>query len=418
MNTDLVIVGAGAAGLMAGAAAAESGLRAVLLERKHQPGRKLLMCGNNRCNLSHAGAVEDLIAAYGDPVGEFLAPALHSFCPDTLRNWFARHGLSTIVHKDGRVFPRSEKADDVLHFFTDMLRDNGVPMTLNCPVEGVRSEASAFVTSSSRLELRSPYLLIATGGVSYPKTGSVGDGQRFAKRMGHRIAPYRPGLAGIELAESWLYSRDNTSIQDVAVSIISDGQVIATSNGEVLCESRCVRGSAIVNTSRIVARKELREYVLEVDLCPGVPEPELSEELTERLGKRGIRDASAALSGWVLPNAVSRKFVRHVAPDLCTAKESPAAVAAAGIRELARTLKHWRLHPVKTRPLKEAMVTVGGVALEQIDPATMESRRCANLFFAGEVMDVDGPTGGYNLHAAFAGARLAVKSVAERVGKR
>jgi len=391
-----VVVGGGAAGLMAGACAAELGLRCVVLERRHRPGLKLLLCGNNRCNVTHAASVDELLAAYGEPVAGFLRPAITAFPPTALRRWFADHGLQTTAHEDGRVFPVSEEADDVVHCFRDVFRDREIPMVLNCPVLSVEPDGAGYRVRTTHFSLAAPRVLVVTGGVSYPKTGSVGDGQRFARDLGHRVAPYRPGLAGIELEVCSVAQRQPVSLPATSVALCCAGIERARTSGEILLDRTCARGPAMVNASRIMARENLREVELRIDLFPA----ESAEALARRLagGRRGRQ-------GDVLPREVMEFLVRQLP-------------AGAGHEALARLLKDWRMPVRGVRPLKEAMVTVGGVQLEEIDPATMQSRRCPGLYFAGEVMDVDGPTGGYNLHAAFATARLAIASIADGIGAR
>ena len=415
MSTDLVIVGAGAAGLMAGACAGELGLRAVVLERKHLPGRKLLMCGNNRCNLSHAGSADDLLAAYGEPVAEFLAPALRRFSPAQLRAWLGAHSLPTVVHKDGRVFPRSGNADDVLHTFTDVLRDRRVPLVLNCPVVDVVPASGGWLVRSQSLTVPAPHVLIVTGGVSYPKTGSVGDGQKVAKQLGHRISPYRPGLVGFELKDRWLGAYADEALPGVVVRIVCDDETVAETRGEILLTRWGTRGPSMVDASRIVARQGLRGYWFLVDLCPSLSEADVALRLRERLGRDRRTTAGRLLAGTCVPKRMAAEFAERAAGIQATTPVG--GLGDEDVVRLARALKHWRLEPNRPRPLKEAMVTVGGVALGSVDPATMESRHCPGLLFAGEVLDVDGPTGGYNLQAAFATAWLAVHTVCERLGK-
>ena len=415
METDLIIVGAGAAGLMAGVTAGECGLKTVLLERKHQPGRKLLLCGNNRCNLTFNDAVDGLVAAYGPPVGEFLRTALAEFPPQTLRKWFRDCGLPTTVHTDGRVFPSSQKADDVLHLFTDQLRTRAVPLVLNCPVQELQRAQEGLVVHTAHFELRSRHVLVATGGVSYPKTGSVGDGQRFARALQHRIVPYRPGLAGFELADEWLAAHVDTAFPGTTMKMVDNGVVAGETRGEILLSKQGARGPAMVDASRIVARRGLRKYAFEVDLHPNLPVTELARAIAASFQRHAGTRLADLIGGWLVPAEIASAFSKQVLrtdPNMlvsgsCNALATP----------LAQRLKCWTLHPTRPRPLKEAMVTVGGVSLDDVDPRTMASRRCPGLCFAGEVLDVDGPTGGFNLQAAFASARLAVRSIATRSGQ-
>ncbi|MBN2451558.1 MAG: aminoacetone oxidase family FAD-binding enzyme [Lentisphaeria bacterium] len=404
MTTDLVIIGGGAAGLMAGVTAAEAGLRGVILERRHRVGLKMLLCGNNRCNVTHRDGVAAMLTAYGEPVATFLRPALTRFPPAALEAWFRSVGLATMAQEDGRVFPRSGKADDVVHVFTDRLRDLGMPLVLNCPVTAVeRQPDGGFLVTCPKLVLRGPRVLIATGGVSYPKTGSVGDGQVFAKALGHRIEPYRPGLAGIELGIPWLEGPVDVRFPDTRVRVLASGEIRGETRGEILCGAACARGPAMLDASRLIARGVLRDVVFLIDLFPASTVEVLSQRLRAEL-RRCHGDWPRALTGAGLPGSVAREFFIEVL--------QPAAGGDGSVRVAADVLKGWRIRPRRVRPLKEAMVTVGGVSLEDVDPVSMQSRRCPGLCFAGEVLDVDGPTGGYNLHAAFATARLAVVSLA------
>jgi len=405
MNADLIIVGAGAAGLMAAVAAGEKKRNVLLLERKHQAGRKLLMCGNNRCNLTSSLSVPDMLDDYGEPVASFLRPSLQAFGPKELMQWFRKRRLSTVTHKDRRVFPSSEKASDVLHCFTDLLRQLQVPVMYNAAVTEVRLlKGGGFQLHVGQLVLETRQLLIATGGVSYPKTGSVGDGQKMAKALGHKVMPYRPGLVGFELQETWLKQHVDAAFPGAGVEIISKGKTVARIQGEVLCTRWGVSGPSMVNASRIIARENLRHYHFVVDLCPAWNADELARKLRAPVD-RGAWDIRRQLGKTVMHPSLVNDFIRH------HVGKPIAQLSKKDIPEIADVLKHWTLQPTKVRPLKEAMVTIGGVSLKDIDPQTMESRRVKGLFFAGEVMDIDGPTGGYNLQAAFSTAQTVIRNL-------
>ena len=413
IDTELVIVGAGAAGLMAAVTAAECGLRGLVLERKHLPGRKLLMCGNNRCNLSFSAGVAELVAAYGDPVAGFIRPSLEAFPPAQLRAWFAERGLETKVHKDGRIFPRSDRADDVLHCFTDRLRELSAPLVVNCPVSAVDRDGDGFEVATHCFSARCAHVLLTTGGVSYPKTGSVGDGQRFAKKLGHTVVPYRPGLVGFELSDQWLRGYDGAAFAGATVRLVHAGRVLGETSGEILLTRWGARGPAMVDASRIVARQCLSDYEFLVDLYPKSSESELQRQILASFRRRPGQGLRSALAGWLLPATLADDFITRV----LGMKSDRVAVAADGelAQTIARRVKAWSLRPRRPRGLKEAMVTVGGVHLDEVDSATMQSRCCSGLWFAGEVLDLDGPTGGFNLQAAFATARLAVLALARQL---
>ena len=333
---------------MAGCAAGELGLKTLLLERKHKPGRKLLMCGNARCNLTTNISETRMLQMFGNPVGDFLKPALSVFTPSMLQRWFATHGLKTVVKAGNKVYPYTERASDVLNLFTDLLRAENVSLACSSPVQSLEKIAEGFRVESNNFVVESRYLLIATGGVSYPKTGSVGDGQEWAKRLGHSIKPYRPGLAGFEVIPEVIRGRVGKIEERVVVEILVNGQKVDETRGVYEIEKWGIGGTAITDASRIVARHNLKNFTLQINLENG---------------------------------------------------------------------KNEILNPLRPRSIKEAMVTVGGVALNEINFQTLESKKCPGLYFAGEVLDIDGPTGGYNLQAAFSTARLAVAAIGKRCGK-
>lgn len=402
-TTDLIIIGAGAGGLMAACSAAEAGLRCLLVERRHRPGLKLLLCGNNRCNISHAGSAEALSQAYGHPVGPFLRPALENFPPARLREWFAAAGLPTTVLKD-RIYPRSEKADDVLHCFTDCLREREVPLLLNCPVRRLRRDADGFTVEADGVILRAPRVILATGGVSYPKTGSVGDGQRFAEELGLRVEPLRPGLAALEGSQPWqaaLPPGRELNLPAVTLELRSGNATVETFSGNLLLDGLLLRGTAAFDAARCAARRQLEPFSVRLNLFPGLSATVLAQRLQSAWQKcRQTADALNVLG-------LDRDFCQALAPLLTP--------QAGNWPELAARLQQLDCGPVTPRPVKEAITTIGGIALDEIDPETLECRRCPGLYCIGEVMDIDGPTGGYNLHAAFATARLAVAAM---TGKR
>ncbi len=348
-KTDLIIIGGGAAGLMEGCAAGELGLKALVLERKAKPGRKLLMCGNSRCNLTTNISEDRMIQMFGDPVGAFLDPALRAFTPSMSQRWFAGNGLKTVVKTGNKVYPHMDRAADVLNLFTDLLRDQNISLACSSVVQSLEKTTDGFRVTTDNFVVESKYVLIATGGVSYPKTGSVGDGQEWAKKLGHDLETYRSGLAGFEVEPAVIKDRVGKIYEKVTVDVFSNGKVIGQTRGVFEIEKWGVGGTALTDASRIVARHHLKNYVLKVNKFDG------------------------------------------------TAEE---------------------IRPINTRALKEAMVTVGGVTLSEISFKTMESKKMPGLYFAGEVMDVDGPTGGYNLQAAFSTTRLAVAAVGKRLGKK
>ncbi len=340
----LAIVGGGAAGMFAAAVAAERKIPCVVIERKARLGSKVLMTANGRCNFTKDISAERMLKDIGEPVASFVRPAISSCPPSAVAAALKSRGLRVKRMTDGRLFPASEKAADVAHIFGDALRDKGVPVVTNCPVTGIQPMKNGFIVATDNFTVWAKSVLVATGGVSFPKTGSVGDGQRFARELGLAVEPCRAGLVGCDTDDRAVLSRAGRRFEKAKASVIVDGREVFSSEGEVEFEPTGLSGAAVYNCTRHVARK--------------------------------------GFSGWSL--ALDTPEGRHVV-------EKP-----------------------HMRPVKVAIVTIGGVSMDEIDPSTMESRKIPGLYFAGEVLDIDGPTGGYNLTLAFATARLAVDALSRR----
>ncbi len=345
----LAIIGGGAAGLMGACLAGELGIPTLLLERKHRVGSKLLMCGNGRCNLSWRLEPAQMLADFGPPLDTFLQPAIQAFSPAMLMRWFEQRGLPLMTTSDGKVFPRSERAPDVVHCFQDELRVRGVALCTQAPVERIEPlEGGGLRLHTAAFAFNARHVLLTTGGVSYPKTGSVGDGQRMAGELGLRVLPFRAGLVGVEWTDPWMQRQFGKPFTRAAVKVFDGQALLGETEGLLEVERWGLGGGCISNATRLLSRASAKQPALEIRPEPG------------------------------------------------------AAVI--------------RIGNVKMRPLKEAMVTVGGVDLAEVSNTTFEARRVPGLFLAGEVLDIDGPTGGYNLTAAFATARLAVREIARRMG--
>ena len=354
MPVKLAIVGGGAAGMFAAAVAAERRIPCVLIERKARLGSKVLMTANGRCNFTKDISAEQFLADVG-AARDFVGAAIRECPPRKVVAGFKSLNVPLRRMADGRMFPADGKAATIVHAFGDLLRDNEVPILTNCPVTGIQPQKNGFIVATKNFTLWAENVLLATGGVSYPKTGSVGDGQNFAKQLGHRLVPYQPGLIGMETNDRRVTSLAGQRFEDGRAKVIGpDGATLFDYKGEVDCESFGLSGAAVYNAQRFIAHY------------------------------------SSARGGETPPPRV---------------------------RDL--TVEVWFGHSrlqfrgLKPRPVKEAIVTVGGVATDEIDPRTMESKLVPHLYFAGEVMDIDGPTGGYNLTMAFATARKAVTSVGD-----
>lgn len=346
----LAIVGGGAAGMFAAAMAAQRRIPAVLIERKARLGSKVLMTANGRCNFAKDISPEDFLKDVECPAGtpggraaaRFLAPAIRAYPPRKIISFFRSLNVPVRRTADARMFPADGKATTIVHAFGDLLRNSETPVITNCPVTGIQPQKNGFIVATKNFTLWAENVLLATGGVSYPKLGSVGDGQNFARALGHKIVPYRPGLIGLETADAEITRRAGRRYEDARAKVLSDdGKVLFDYKGEVDCEPFGLSGAAVYNSQRFIEHANLKNYTIEVWLD-------------------------------------KRRF---------------------------------QFGNLKPRPVKEAIVTIGGVSTDEINPDTMESRLVPGLFFAGEVMDIDGPTGGYNLTMAFATAAKAVAQI-------
>ncbi|MBQ7652738.1 MAG: aminoacetone oxidase family FAD-binding enzyme, partial [Victivallales bacterium] len=334
MPCGLIIVGGGAAGLMASVTAGELHLPALLMERRHRPGLKLLLCGNNRCNVSNDSGAEEMLSEYCPDVREFLEKAITAFPPDALRAWFRRHGLQTIV-RGRRIYPASENSDDVLHCFLDNMRELQCPVILNCPVVEITYNGTTFtVRTEGNLSFEAENILLATGGFSYPKTGSVGDGFRIAKSLGHKVLEPKPGLAGMDIGDCFLTFGHESDLPDVAVTI--EGTGIRT-RGNLLCNGSIVRGSAIFDSVSAISRSAYDITGVTIDFAPS-----MSAQQVAAIAKNGNFPRLS------MPPELAAPFAQM----LKRIGSTDAQVAA---------IKSFHLPFQGIRPLKEAIVTVGGV---------------------------------------------------------
>ncbi|MFW6135886.1 MAG: NAD(P)/FAD-dependent oxidoreductase, partial [Chloroflexota bacterium] len=407
----VIVVGAGAAGLMAaGESMAGGGTETILLEKMDRPGVKLGITGQGRCNLTNVdpirGAIEHFAAG-----GYFVRPALYSFSNEDLRAFFERLGVPTKVERGGRVFPRSDDARDVVAALVRWIDEQGVTLRTGSAVEGLVVEGGrvAGVRVTDGRIYRGDAVIVATGGASYPSTGSSGDAYRLAASVGHTIVPIRPALVPLETAGDVAPRLEGLSLRNVNVSVWMDGEKETEAFGEMVFTGFGVSGPIILTLSRgiVDALRAGRQVTLAIDLKPALDHPTLDARLLREIEASPKRHVQNMLKE-LLPS----KLVPVCGELVGIAPHKAALEITAEERKRLRVwLKDFRLEVTGHRPLEEAIVTAGGVDTGEVDPHTMASRVVEGLYFAGEVLDVDAETGGYNLQAAFSMGWVAGRAV-------
>lgn len=395
----IAIIGGGAAGLLAGIAAAQNGAQVTIYEKMRQPGKKMLITGKGRCNITNACEIPDFIKNLPGN-GRFLNSALHRFTNDDIVFLLESNGLPTKVERGGRIFPVSDKAKDVVETLVKIFTENGGKLQTDTKVIDIISKDGK-VTGVKTVNGVYPAncVILAAGGASYPGTGSDGGGAKLAAKLGHTIVPLKPSLVPLESDYPYVDDLQGLSLRNVQGTLTADGEKIGSEFGEMLFTHFGVSGPIILSLSNLAAQAlgAGKEVELHLDLKPALSK--------EKLDARIQRDFTQ-YSRKQLANGMKDLLPQRLIPVVCDmAYLDEEKYVNQILREerhrLLSTLKDFCVPIVATRPIAEAIVTAGGVSVKEINPKTMESKLIHGLYFAGEVMDVDGYTGGFNLQAAF-----------------
>lgn len=407
---DAIVIGAGAAGMMAAGTAAQNGMRVLLLEKKERPGRKLMITGKGRCNVTNSCPPEEVIASVPTN-GRFLYSALARFAPEDTMRFFEGLGVPLKVERGNRVFPQSDHASDIVDALVHFVRSNHVTLRTECPVEKllVKDGAVCGVRLKDHTEYTAPRVLIACGGSSYPGTGSNGDGVRLAKNVGHTIVPIRPSLVALCTEEvEDCRAMQGLSLRNCAIEVRDTvkKKVIYEDFGELLFTHFGLSGPVILSASAHMRDMAPGRYRISLNLKPALSPEQLDARLQRDLTENRNRDFSNSL-GALLP--------RKMIPVAITRSGIPGGNKCNQITrqqrmQLADVLRAMTFTVMGFRPVEEAIVTAGGVSVREVNPKTMESKKISGLYFAGEVLDVDAYTGGFNLQIAFASGILAADS--------
>lgn len=405
----VVVVGGGAAGMMAAYQASENGHKVILVDKNEKLGKKIYITGKGRCNLTNAGELEEIFNNIMTN-RKFLYSALYSFTNDDVINFFENNGMKTKIERGNRVFPVSDHSSDVISTVAKALRKNKVDIRLFTPVKDliITNDKACGVLLENGEKIVCDSVIIATGGLSYPSTGSTGDGYRFAKDSGHTINKCEPSLVPMNIKEEWVKELQGLSLRNVNVRIINGKKKLYNELGEMLFTHFGVSGPLILSASAMINRKYFDENLkIIIDLKPALD--------VEQLNKRILRDFEEELN----------KQFKNSLNKLLPSKLVPVVINLSGIdpdkqvntitkeerQKLAYLLKNLEISFNGFRGWNEAIITKGGISVKDINPSTMESKIVSNLYFCGEVLDLDALTGGYNLQIAWSTGYLAGDSV-------
>lgn len=403
-DKEIVVIGGGAAGMIAASTAARRGLDVYLIEKNRRLGKKMPITGKGRCNITNSTDIQGLVANI--PVnGKFLYSAFSAFSNWDIVAMLEELGVPTKIERGNRIFPKSDRSRDVVDALTRAVIESGTKIVRDEVVKIVSREGRvSHVELKGGQRLYCDSVIVATGGLSYPKTGCTGDGYRFAKANGHKVVPTTPALVPLETYESWVKDVQGLSLKNVQIVLVDENEnKIYEDFGEMLFTHFGVSGPIILSASSYIHNLNKNKYKLIIDLKPALSMEKLDRRLQRDFEKYSRKIFSNSL-GDLLPRALIPVVIEL--SGILPSKEVNQITREERL-SLAHLLKNMELNIKSFRPIEEAIVTSGGVDTKEIDPKTMESRLIDGLYFAGEVIDVSGYTGGFNLQIAFSTGYLA-----------
>ena len=403
--SNVIVVGGGAAGMMAAVFAARNGQNVQLLEKNEKLGKKLFITGKGRCNITNAADIEDLFTAViSNP--KFLYSGFYSFTNQQVIDFFEELGVKTKIERGERVFPVSDHSSDVIAAFSRELKSLGVSVSLHTEVRELLCEQDKVcgVLLTNGKKMKADAVIVATGGISYPSTGSTGDGYRFAKETGHRVTELLPSLVPMEVRQWYAKELQGLSLRNIEIRITDGKKKLYEEFGEMLFTHYGVTGPVILSASSVVGKTlRKKELTLHIDLKPALSE--------EQLDKRILREFDANHNKQY-KNSIDSLFPAKLKPVMIELSEIE---PEKNVNEITKEERQRLVHLIKDftmtltglRGYNEAIITKGGISVKEIDPGTMESKKMKGLYFAGEVLDLDAVTGGYNLQIAWSTGYLA-----------
>ena len=405
---DVIVVGAGPSGLLAAGRAAELGGKVLLIEKMRQEGRKLLITGKGRCNITNNASISDFIT-HVYPNGRFLRHAFSHFFSKDIIELLHKYDVETTLERGGRYFPASNKSSDVLQALLNWVHELNVDIRCGHRVEKLLVENNKIVgIKANGLEFKCKSVILATGGKSYPATGSNGDGYELAKQLGHTIEDVRPALVPLETSGKVAQQLQGLNLKNVKAVVWVDGKKVAEDFGEMLFTHFGLSGPIILTLSRIVvgALHENKKVNVTVDLKPALDEQKLDNRLIRDLNEHGKKKISNIFRFW-LPSTMVPVFIDLLGLD---PEKACHQVSSKERKQIRHLMKNLPFQITNHRSFKEAIITAGGISKNEISSKTMESKLVKGLYFAGEMIDVDAETGGYNLQIAYSTGWLAGNS--------
>lgn len=409
MKYNVIVIGGGPAGMMSAGRAAELGAKVLLLEKNNQLGTKLLCTGKGRCNITNnTDEVKKMVERYGQN-GKFLFSAFNKFKVEDTVNFFENLGVKTKVERGERIFPESDRARDVQSALVKYMRQGEVEIMTNAQVKNILVEKKAIkkIVLEDGQELEADKYIICTGGKSYPLTGSTGDGYKWLEKMRHTIVTPRPALTPIVIKERFIRELEGLSLKNVEINLFKDNKKIDSRFGEALFTGNGMSGPIILDISRKIGEELPNKLKLKIDFKPALDFVKLDERVQRDFADNSNKLFKNSLNE-LLPQKLIPLFIRlsEINPD-----KKVNSITKEERKKFLHLLKEFELEVIDLTGFDKAIVTAGGVDISEVDPKTMQSKIIKNLYLAGEILDIDGPTGGYNLQVCWSTGFVAGENV-------